>query len=78
MAGSIDVGGAMEQAASDGAGKLYVDVEDENKIAVVDLKTMKVVTKYDLGDKGEGPGGLGLDAKNHILFAMCPARTASW
>jgi DNA-binding beta-propeller fold protein YncE len=71
VAGTIDVGGAMEQAQSDGAGKLYVDVEDENKIAVVDLKTMKVVTKYDLGDKGEGPGGLGLDAKNHILFAMC-------
>ncbi|MDR3458106.1 MAG: hypothetical protein P4N60_11710 [Verrucomicrobiae bacterium] len=71
VAGTIDVGGAMEQAQSDGAGKLYVDVEDENKIAVVDLKAMKVVTKYDLGDKGEGPGGLGLDAKNHILFAMC-------
>jgi DNA-binding beta-propeller fold protein YncE len=51
--------------------KLYVDVEDENKIAVVDMKTLKVITKYDLGDKGEGPSGLGLDVKNHILFAMC-------
>jgi DNA-binding beta-propeller fold protein YncE len=71
VAGTIDVGGAMEQAQSDGAGKLYVDVEDENKIAVVDMKTLKVITKYDLGEKGEGPGGLGLDAKNHILFAMC-------
>lgn len=71
VAGSIDVGGAMEQAQSDGAGKLYVDVEDESKIAVVDLAARKVITKYDLGDKGEGPGGLGLDAKNHILFAMC-------
>ncbi len=71
VAGTIDVGGAMEQAQSDGQGKLYVDVEDENKIAVVDMKTLKVITKYDLGDKGEGPGGLGLDVKNHILFAMC-------
>jgi DNA-binding beta-propeller fold protein YncE len=71
VTGTIDVGGAMEQAQSDGQGKLYVDVEDENKIAVVDLKTMKVITKYDLGDKGEGPAGLGLDARNHILFAMC-------
>ena len=74
VAGTIDVGGAMEQAQSDGQGKLYVDVEDENKIAVVDMKTMKVITKYDLGDKGEGPGGLGLDVKNHILFAMCHSR----
>jgi len=71
VAGTIDVGGAMEQAQSDGQGKLYVDVEDENKIAVVDLKTMKLVTKYDLGEKGDGPSGLGLDSKNHLLFAMC-------
>jgi len=71
VAGTIDVGGAMEQAQSDGQGKLYVDVEDEKKIAVVDLKTMKVVTKYDLGDSAGEPGGLGFDAKNHILFAMC-------
>ena len=74
VAGTIDVGGAMEQAQSDGQGKLYVDVEDENKVAVVDMKTLKVITKYDLGDKGEGPGGLGLDVKNHILFAMCHSR----
>ena len=71
VAGTIDVGGAMEQAQSDGAGKLYVDVEDKNEIAVVDLKTMKVINRLALGEKGDGPAGLGLDAKNHILFAMC-------
>jgi DNA-binding beta-propeller fold protein YncE len=71
VAGTIDVGGAMEQAQSDGQGKLYVAVEDENKVAVVDLKTKKVITKHDLGEKGDGPAGLGLDTKNHILFAMC-------
>ena len=71
VTGTIEVGGAMEQAQSDGQGKLYVDVEDEKKIAVVDLKTMKVVTKYDLGAGAGEPGGLGLDVKNHILFAMC-------
>src|SRR5471030_1615256 len=71
VAGTIDVGGAMEQAQSDGQGKLYCDVEDEKKIAVVDMKTLKVITKYDLGDTAGEPGGLGLDVKNHILFAMC-------
>jgi DNA-binding beta-propeller fold protein YncE len=69
--GTIEVGGALEQAQSDGHGKLYVAVEDEKKIAVVDLKTMKVTTKYDLGDGAGEPGGLGLDVKNGILFAMC-------
>jgi glutamine cyclotransferase len=71
VVGTVDVGGALEQAQSDGQGKLYVDVEDQKKIAVVDVKTLKVITKYDLGDGAGEPGGLGLDAKNNILFAMC-------
>jgi len=71
IVGTVDVGGAMEQAQSDGQGKLYVDVEDQKKIAVVDVKTLKVLTRYDLGAGAGEPGGLGLDIKNHILFAMC-------
>ena len=71
VTGTIEVGGAMEQAQSDKQGKLYVCVEDEKKIAVVDMKTLKLVTKYDLGSTGGEPAGLGFDAKNHILFAMC-------
>ena len=71
VTGTIDVGGALEQGQSDGQGKLYVAVEDEKKIAVVDLKTMKVVTKYNLGAGAGEPAGLGFDVKNHILFAMC-------
>ncbi len=71
VAGTMDLGGSPEQAQSDGQGHLYVDLEDKDKIAVVDLKTSKVTASYDLQGKGGGPGGLGLDAKNHILFAMC-------
>jgi DNA-binding beta-propeller fold protein YncE len=69
--GTIDLGGAPEQAASDGKGRLYVDIEDKDKVAVVDVNSLKVVAQYDISGKGGGPGGLGLDAKNHILFAMC-------
>jgi DNA-binding beta-propeller fold protein YncE len=71
VVGTIDLGGAPEQAASDGEGHLYVDIEDKDNVAVVDVKTLKVTAHYDLAGKGTGPGGLGLDAKNHILFAMC-------
>jgi DNA-binding beta-propeller fold protein YncE len=69
--GTIDLGGAPEQAASDGQGHLYVDIEDKDNVAVVDVKTLQVTAHYDLGGKGGGPAGLALDAKNHILFAMC-------
>jgi DNA-binding beta-propeller fold protein YncE len=71
VVGTIDLGGAPEQAASDGQGHLYVCIEDKDNIAVVDVKTLKVTAHYDLAGKGGGPAGLGFDAKNHILFAMC-------
>lgn len=71
IVGTIDLGGAPEQAQSDGQGHLYVDIEDQDKIAVVDVNTMKVTGTFSLAGKGGGPGGLGLDAQNHILFAMC-------
>jgi DNA-binding beta-propeller fold protein YncE len=71
VAATIDLGGAPEQAQSDGQGHMYIDLEDKDQIAVVDVNTLKVTAHYDLAGKGGGPGGLGLDAKNHILFAMC-------
>ncbi len=66
-----DLGGAPEQAATDGKGTLYIDIEDAHSIAVVDAKAMSVKTHYDLGDKGDGCAGLSLDVKNQILFAAC-------
>ena len=71
VVGTIDLGGAPEQAATDGNGHVYVDIEDKDNIAVVDAKTMAVTAHYDLAGKCGGPGGLALDAKNHILFAAC-------
>lgn len=69
--GTIDLGGAPEQGVSDGQGHVYIDIENQNNVAAVDANTMKVTAHYDLGDKGGGPAGLALDAKNHILFACC-------
>jgi hypothetical protein len=69
--GTIDIGGAPEQAATDGRGKIYVDIEDKAAIAVIDANTIKMVGKYDLSSKGGGCAGLALDAKNNILFAAC-------
>jgi len=71
IAGTVDLGGAPEQAASDGKGHLYVDIEDKDKIAVVDAKTLTVTAQYDLAGKGGTCAGLAMDVKNHILFATC-------
>ena len=37
---------------SDGKGRVYVDLEDKGSIAVVDAKTLKVTTTYDLHPVG--------------------------
>jgi hypothetical protein len=65
---------AVEQGASDGEGHLYFDVANAHHIAVVDAKTLEVTGHFDLGEKGNGPAGLAIDTKNHILFAMCRGR----
>ena len=69
--GTIDIGGAPEQAVTDGNGKIYVDIEDKDAIAVIDANTMTMTGKYDVSSKGGGCAGLALDAKNNILFAAC-------
>ncbi len=71
VGGTVDLGGMPEQAATDGRGHLYIDVEDKDNIAVVDAKTLTVTAHYDLSGKGGTCAGLALDAKNHILFAAC-------
>ncbi len=71
IAGTIDLGGAPEQAVADGKGHVYVDIEDKGNIAVVDAKTMTVTAHYDLAGKGGTCAGLAMDVKNNILFAAC-------
>ena len=69
--GTIDLGGAPEQAVTDGKGHIYVDLEDKDSVAVVDTKAMKVTATYTLNGKGGGNAGLALDVKNGVLFVAC-------
>ena len=69
--GTIDLGGAPEQGATDGKGTIYIDLEDKDSIAVVDAATMKVKTTYNINAECGSPAGLGLDTTTHMLFAAC-------
>jgi DNA-binding beta-propeller fold protein YncE len=69
--GTIDFGGAPEQAVTDGKGRVYVALEDKDSVAVVDAAAMTVTARYDLGGKGGGPAGLGFDPANGLLFVAC-------
>lgn len=67
---SIDLEGKPETAVSDGQGKLFVNIEDKNEIAEIDLKTFKVTSRWSLAP-GEGPTGLAYDKNTKRLFAGC-------
>jgi len=71
VAGTVDIGGAPEQAVSDGKGHLYIDVEDKDQVAVVDARTMTKTAAYSLDGKCGTPAGLAFDVKNHVLFVAC-------
>jgi hypothetical protein len=69
--GTVDLGGTPEQGVADGKGTLYVVMQAESNIAVVDVKAMKTTAHYDFADKGGRCNGLALDAKNSVLFIAC-------
>ena len=59
VVGTIDLGGAPEQAVSDGKGHVYIDVEDKGNIAVVDAKTLKVTAHLRCAGQGRDLRGAG-------------------
>ncbi|MEO6869045.1 MAG: YncE family protein [Ginsengibacter sp.] len=67
---TILLDGKPETAVSDGSGKVYVNIEDKNEMAVVDMKVMRVTTYWPI-KPGEGASGLAINTKTHRLFAGC-------
>ena len=72
--GTVTVGGDLEAAVVDGAGRAFVNVEDKNQIAVVDLASRKVVARYVLTGC-DGPTGIAYDAADRMLIVACDGAT---
>ena len=70
---NIAVPGALESAATDGKGRVFVNVEDLAEIAVVDVKARRVRAHYPLKDCEE-PSGLAYAAGR--LVSVCANGTA--
>ena len=67
---TIPVGGKPETAVTDGAGMLYVNVEDKNEVVAISLSTFEVKAHHKIG-KGDEPSGLAIDIKAKRLFVGC-------
>jgi DNA-binding beta-propeller fold protein YncE len=66
----IPLGGAPEFLAADGTGKVYINLEDKNNVAVVDLKSRKVIAHWPVAPGGS-PVGLAIDPQHHSLIIGC-------
>jgi DNA-binding beta-propeller fold protein YncE len=70
VAGTIDLPGRPEFAAADGAGNVFVNIEDKSTLVKIDAKEMKVVETWPLAP-GTEPSALTLDPKTKRLFVGC-------
>ena len=70
LVSKIALSGKPEFAASDGAGNVYVNIEDTAQLARIDSATNKVTAVWKLADCEE-PSGLALDIAHHRLFSVC-------
>ena len=66
----IKLEGAPEFLAADGNGKAYINLEDKDVVAVVDLRARKVVNRWPVAPGGH-PVGMSMDVRNHRLFIGC-------
>ena len=71
ITGSADLeDDAPEGAASDGAGKLFVNNESKNTIQVLEAKTMKVLASWPIAPC-DGPTGIAYDKAAKRIFSGC-------
>ena len=66
----IALGGAPEFLAADGSGRAYINLEDKDLVAVVDLKARKVIARWPVAPGGH-PVGMSIDPAGHRLFIGC-------
>jgi hypothetical protein len=67
---AVKLGGKPEFLVADGHGRVFVNLEDKNQVAVVDTKEMKVLDKWSTAPGG-GPVGLSMDHEHRRLFIGC-------
>lgn len=68
--GTIALDAKPEFAVSDGKGRVYVNLEDKNSLAVIDAAKLSLVSVWPINGCEE-PSGLAFDASARHLFPAC-------
>jgi len=70
VAGTIALAGKPEFAVADGAGHVYVNIEDKSEEQRIDSQKLEVTATWPLAPCEE-PSGLAMDTAHRRLFAGC-------
>ncbi len=74
VAGRIVVPDKPEFAASDGEGRIFVNIEsDPGQLAVIDTNTLALTATWQLPGC-DSPTGLAIDRSHHRLFSVCDGK----
>lgn len=68
--GTVALGGKPEAAVSDGAGTIFVNIEDKSELVAFDAKTLTVMQHYPLAPCEEPSGGAA-DLAHGRIFSGC-------
>jgi DNA-binding beta-propeller fold protein YncE len=70
VAGTVPLGGKPEAAQADGAGHVWVNIEDKSQLLEFDSKELKVLSTWPL-PQCEEPTGMAIDLAHKRLFVGC-------
>jgi DNA-binding beta-propeller fold protein YncE len=70
LVSTFPLGGGPEFGATDGKGKIFVNLEDKSSLVKFDAKTLRVENTWALAPC-ESPSGLAIDAAHEILVVGC-------
>ena len=73
LLGTIPLGGKPEFCATDGKGRVYVNIEDTNEVVEIDGGKVRVSRRFSLKPCDE-PTGMGFDPGRGLVFSGCHNR----
>jgi hypothetical protein len=76
VAGTIELGGKPEFAASDLAGNVFVNIEDKSEVVEIGAKDLAVKARWPL-KPCEEPSGMAIDRAHHRLLVGCSNKLAA-
>ncbi len=64
---TLPLGGAPEQAAVDGKGMIYDNLEDKNEVIAIDTRALKITARWPVAPAGS-PTSMAMDREHRRLF----------